>query len=249
MRHFHRHHRAQALRRSAAGLGGELSGDFRRRRGFDFRPRHRHRRDRRRQSQGLRHVRLYPRGVPSGERRHARHRRAPVHAGGRSCPDRARRGGRASERRMARQEQGRHAALARGVRQARHHRRRQDRILALARDITDRKTAEAALRASEEQYRSMFNASIDGLALWNAAGEIVDTNPALWRMYGYSDSEFSTLPPGSLGGPVLSPRFSARGRRRRIAAFGGHRSRARTAPRSSSRSTESRCSTRASRTC
>ncbi len=76
-----------------------------------------------------------------------------------------------------------------------------DRILALARDITGRKLAEAALRASEEQYRSMFNASIDGLALWNAAGEIVDTNPALWHMYGYSESEFSALPPGSWEGP------------------------------------------------
>ena len=50
----------------------------------------------------------------------------------------------------------------------------QDRVLALARDITRRKAAEAALRASEEQYRSMFNASTDGLALWNAAGDIVD---------------------------------------------------------------------------
>ena len=83
----------------------------------------------------------------------------------------------------------------------------QDRILALARDITDRKMAEEALRASEEQYRSMFNASIDGLALWNAAGEIVDTNPALWRMYGYSDDEFSALPPGSWTGPSYRPEF------------------------------------------
>ena len=83
----------------------------------------------------------------------------------------------------------------------------QDRILALARDITDRKMAEEALRASEEQYRSMFNASIDGLALWNAAGEIVDTNPALWRMYGYSDGEFSALPPGSWTGPSYRPEF------------------------------------------
>ncbi len=76
-----------------------------------------------------------------------------------------------------------------------------DRVLALARDITGRKEAEAALRVSEEQHRAMFNASIDGLALWNAAGEIVDTNPALWRMYGYSASEFSALPPGSWEGP------------------------------------------------
>ena len=65
-----------------------------------------------------------------------------------------------------------------------------DRILALARDVTDRKEAEAALYASEEQYRAMFNASIDGLALWNAEGDVVDTNPALWRMYGFE-------PPGT----------------------------------------------------
>jgi len=72
-----------------------------------------------------------------------------------------------------------------------------DRILALARDIDARKTAEAALRASEEQYRAMFNASIDGLALWNADGEMVDANPALWRMYGYSDAESGTFLPGT----------------------------------------------------
>ena len=82
-----------------------------------------------------------------------------------------------------------------------------DRILALARDITDRKMAEEALCASEEQYRAMFNASIDGLALWNAAGEIVDTNPALWGMYGYSQDEIAALPPGSRTGPSYRPEF------------------------------------------
>jgi PAS domain S-box-containing protein len=45
-----------------SGIGGKLSRDFRRRRGFDFRARHRDRRDRRRQSQGLRHVWVHPRG-------------------------------------------------------------------------------------------------------------------------------------------------------------------------------------------
>ena len=83
----------------------------------------------------------------------------------------------------------------------------QDRILALARDITGRKAAEAALRASEEQYHSMFNASIDGLALWNAAGAIVDINPALWRMYGYSDEEYAALPPGGFTGPSYQREF------------------------------------------
>ena len=82
-----------------------------------------------------------------------------------------------------------------------------DRILALARDIAARKVAEGALRASEEQYRAMFNASIDGVALWNAAGEIVDTNPALWRMYGYNDGEASALPPGAFAGPSYDRGF------------------------------------------
>jgi PAS domain S-box-containing protein len=82
-----------------------------------------------------------------------------------------------------------------------------ERILALARDITGRKQAEEALCASEEQYRSMFNASIDGLALWDAAGEIVDTNPALWRMYGYSGDESSALPPHGYKGPSYDAEF------------------------------------------
>ncbi|HET9762857.1 MAG TPA: PAS domain S-box protein [Casimicrobiaceae bacterium] len=80
----------------------------------------------------------------------------------------------------------------------------EDRILALARDINGRKIAEAALRASEEQYHAMFNASIDGLALWNGKGQVVDTNPALWRMYGYTDAEASAFMPGSATGPCYS---------------------------------------------
>jgi PAS domain S-box-containing protein len=82
-----------------------------------------------------------------------------------------------------------------------------DRILSLARDITDRKLAEEALAASEEQYRSMFNASIDGLALWNAAGELVDTNPALWRMYGYADEPLSPVRRGHWSGPAYPGEF------------------------------------------
>ena len=71
----------------------------------------------------------------------------------------------------------------------------------LQQDIAGRKIAEAALREREEQYHSMFCASIDGLALWNADGEMVDTNPALWQMYGYCDVDGSPLPSGSWSGP------------------------------------------------
>ncbi len=116
LRHRHRHHRTQALRRGTAGVGGQLSGDFRRRRRLDFRPRHRNRRHRRCQSEGLRHLRLHARGVPAHRSRRARHRRAALYPAGRdgADPTCGRRGGAAH--RMARQEQGRQLALARGIR-------------------------------------------------------------------------------------------------------------------------------------
>jgi PAS domain S-box-containing protein len=82
-----------------------------------------------------------------------------------------------------------------------------DRVLSLARDIDDRKAAEEALVASEEQYRAMFNASIDGLALWDAAGELVDTNPALWRMYGHSEPDPAALGDSAWAGPAYPPDF------------------------------------------
>src|SRR5262249_13949478 len=65
----------------------------------------------------------------------------------------------------------------------------------LQQDIAKRIEVQQALRASEELYRVMFNGSIDGLALWNLGGEIVDINPTLWRMYGYSDEEFHARNP------------------------------------------------------
>ncbi len=55
--------------------------------------------------------------------RRAGDRRAPVHAAGRNGADRAGFRGRAAPDRVARPEQGRHAALARGLREARRHRR------------------------------------------------------------------------------------------------------------------------------
>jgi PAS domain S-box-containing protein len=63
------------------------------------------------------------------------------------------------------------------------------RIVAFTREITERKLAEEALRASEEQYRAVFNASADALVLWNSRSERVDVNTAYERMYGYRRDE------------------------------------------------------------
>ncbi len=62
-------------------------------------------------------------------------------------------------------------------------------VLTIARDITERKRAEAALRASEEQYRAIFDASADGLTLRDANFRVVDVNPALLAMTGFAREE------------------------------------------------------------
>jgi PAS domain S-box-containing protein len=63
------------------------------------------------------------------------------------------------------------------------------RILAYTRDIGAAKAAGEALRASEEQYRAIFEASLDGLALGDDDGVLVDVNPAFTRMLGHSREE------------------------------------------------------------
>jgi PAS domain S-box-containing protein len=61
--------------------------------------------------------------------------------------------------------------------------------LSISRDITERRLAEAAVRASEEQYRAIFDASEDALVLWNEDLQRVDVNAAYERVYGYSREE------------------------------------------------------------
>lgn len=62
-------------------------------------------------------------------------------------------------------------------------------VLAIVRDVTERRAAEQALRASEEQYRAIFNASVDGLLLWDAQHRVVDVNLAFLLMHGFEREE------------------------------------------------------------
>ncbi|MEJ2176207.1 MAG: PAS domain S-box protein, partial [bacterium] len=61
--------------------------------------------------------------------------------------------------------------------------------LAIVRDITERKEREEALRASEEQYRAIFDASADALVLWDSNVQRVDVNPAYLQLFGYTREE------------------------------------------------------------
>ncbi|MGC1818275.1 MAG: PAS domain S-box protein, partial [Casimicrobiaceae bacterium] len=75
-------------------------------------------------------------------------------------------------------------------------------VLAIARDITERKRAEEAVRASEEQYRAIFNASEDALVLWDSSFRRVDVNPAYERVYGWSREAVVGRGYDALGVPV-----------------------------------------------
>ena len=75
------------------------------------------------------------------------------------------------------------------------------RILAFTREITERKLADEALRAREEQYRAIFNASADALVLWDTDLRIVDVNPAFLATYQFTREQVvgaaypTTFPP------------------------------------------------------
>ena len=56
-------------------------------------------------------------------------------------------------------------------------------------DITDQKLAEEALRESVERYRALFESAPVGIAITEARGTIVRTNPALEKMLGRTGEE------------------------------------------------------------
>ncbi|MBF0550243.1 MAG: PAS domain S-box protein [Deltaproteobacteria bacterium] len=61
-------------------------------------------------------------------------------------------------------------------------------------DITERKLAEEALRASEEKYRTLFESESDAIFLIDAdSGKILDINDSAVRLYLYSREELTRL--------------------------------------------------------
>jgi protein-histidine pros-kinase len=63
--------------------------------------------------------------------------------------------------------------------------------IVLANDITERRRLEEAQRSSELRYRRLFESAKDGILILDAdSGQIVDVNPFLIEMLGFSKEEF-----------------------------------------------------------
>jgi len=83
------------------------------------------------------------------------------------------------------------------------------RIVALCRDITDRKRAEEALQHSEEKYRDLFDRSVDGISIVTDKG-IVLCNEAFARIHGRPAAELLGKHVADLLVPEDAPRARER---------------------------------------
>lgn len=60
-------------------------------------------------------------------------------------------------------------------------------IMAIARDITEKKNAELALRRSEERYRSLIEQASDGIVICERDGRILQVNKSMVSLTGYAE--------------------------------------------------------------
>lgn len=60
-----------------------------------------------------------------------------------------------------------------------------NRVIWVARDITEQRRADVALKRAEEKYRSIFENSVEGIFQASPDAQYLSVNPALARMFGY----------------------------------------------------------------
>ncbi len=89
------------------------------------------------------------------------------------------------------------------------------RISGTVQDITEREQAEAALRLSEERYRSLFAGSLDAVLLTAPEGRILAANAAACRLFDRSEEELIRIGRSGVvdvSDPRLKPAMEERGR-------------------------------------
>jgi PAS domain S-box-containing protein len=67
-------------------------------------------------------------------------------------------------------------------------------VVAVSRDISERKKAEHALREGEDRYRDLVEHSEDLLCTHDLEGNLLSVNPAPARLLGYDVNEILTIP-------------------------------------------------------
>ena len=77
-------------------------------------------------------------------------------------------------------------------------------------EIIERSWAEERLREKEAQYRSIFEATSDGLIITDLnSGQVIEANPAAYRMHGYTYEQFIGLNPTAFIHPDYHHLFEA----------------------------------------
>ena len=71
-------------------------------------------------------------------------------------------------------------------------------VVFLNEDISAQLSAEERLKEREEQYRSVFEATTDGLCIVEINGRVAEANPAICAMHGYSYDELIGIDPTEL---------------------------------------------------
>jgi PAS domain S-box-containing protein len=74
-------------------------------------------------------------------------------------------------------------------------------VCSVARDITERKRAEAQAHAAEERFAKAFEHSPVGVGISDTDGWFISVNPAFCKLLGYTRDELLKLPPAALTHP------------------------------------------------
>lgn len=79
------------------------------------------------------------------------------------------------------------------------------------RDITEERAQQQRLEAAEERYRRLFQHAVLGMFQTSLAGDVVEVNHAMARMFGYASAEQMRLL-----SPSMLPRYAHAGDRQRL---------------------------------
>lgn len=86
----------------------------------------------------------------------------------------------------------------------------QQELVLVVRDLTEERRAQAALRWSEQRFRSIFEQGSVGMTICDGEGRLVKTNAAFQRLLGYSEEELGGVHLRDLLHPDDRPLLDAR---------------------------------------